>query len=62
MFRTRVLIAVALALAFVVPAKANADLKPLKRVEPEYPSDAARTGTEGSCSSFLRSWDMYSRR
>lgn len=47
MFRTRALLATALALAFVIPAKANADLKPLKRVEPEYPAAAARAGTEG---------------
>lgn len=47
MFRTRILIAAAMALAFAVPAAANADLKPIKRVEPEYPVDAARSRTEG---------------
>ena len=47
MFRTRALLATALALAFVIPAKANADLQPIKRVEPEYQADAARSGTQG---------------
>jgi protein TonB len=38
--------AVALALGAVVPAQA-ADLKPVKRVEPQYPPEAARAGTTG---------------
>lgn len=38
--------AIALALGAVVPAQA-ADLKPVKRVEPQYPPEAARTGTTG---------------
>lgn len=47
MYRPRILIAAALALAFAVPAQAEPELKPIKRVEPEYPRDAARSGTEG---------------
>lgn len=47
MYRTRILIAAALALAFAMPAQAEPDLKPIKRVEPEYPAEAARAGTEG---------------
>ena len=47
MYRSRILIAVALSLAFAMPAQAQPDLKPIKRVEPEYPADAARSGTEG---------------
>jgi protein TonB len=47
MSRTSIFVAAAMALAFVVPAHANPDLKPLKRVEPEYPTDALRAGTEG---------------
>lgn len=38
--------AVALALGAVLPAHA-ADLKPIKRVEPQYPPEAARAGTTG---------------
>jgi protein TonB len=38
--------AVALALGAVLPAQA-ADLKPTKRVEPQYPPEAARAGTTG---------------
>ncbi|TZF89939.1 energy transducer TonB [Cognatilysobacter lacus] len=38
--------AVALALGAVLPAQA-ADLKPVKRVEPQYPPEAARAGTTG---------------
>ncbi len=34
-----------LALSFVLPAQA--ELKPIKRVEPVYPRDAARYGTSG---------------
>ncbi len=47
MYRPRILFAAALALAFAVPAQAEPDLKPTKRVEPEYPTDALRAGTEG---------------
>ena len=39
-------IAAALALAAVAPASAG-DLKPIKRVEPVYPVEAARAGTTG---------------
>ncbi|MFD0738958.1 energy transducer TonB [Lysobacter koreensis] len=35
----------ALALVFAVPA--HADVKPIKRVDPVYPADAARAGTSG---------------
>ena len=38
--------AIAVALAAAVPAQA-ADLKPVKRVEPQYPPEAARAGTTG---------------
>ena len=34
-----------LALSFAAPA--SADLKPTKRVEPQYPPEAARAGTQG---------------
>src|SRR5262245_16703259 len=34
-----------LALSFAAPA--SADLKPTKRVEPQYPVEAARAGTQG---------------
>jgi protein TonB len=34
-----------LAVSFATPA--SADLKPIKRVEPEYPIDAVRSGTQG---------------
>lgn len=37
--------AVAVALAFALPA--HAELQPTKRVEPVYPPEAARGGTEG---------------
>lgn len=43
----RSLIVAALAVAFVAPAFASPDLKPLKRVEPDYPVEAMRAGTEG---------------
>lgn len=35
----------ALALSFAAPA--SADLKPIKRIEPQYPPEAARAGTQG---------------
>lgn len=38
--------AVAVALSFALPAQAN-NLKPIKRVEPQYPPEAARSGTTG---------------
>lgn len=37
--------ATALVLSFALPAQAQ--LKPIKRVEPVYPADAARAGTSG---------------
>lgn len=37
----------AAALLVLAPATAHADLKPLKRVEPAYPAEAARAGTTG---------------
>lgn len=40
------LFAIAFALAAVAPAHA-AELKPVKRVEPQYPPEAARAGTTG---------------
>lgn len=39
-------ITIASAMAFVMPAHA-AELQPIKRVEPEYPADALRSGTHG---------------
>lgn len=39
-------VAVALALGAAMPVHA-ADLKPVKRVEPQYPPEAARAGTTG---------------
>ncbi|MBW3550447.1 MAG: energy transducer TonB [Proteobacteria bacterium] len=46
MFRPVLLAAIAsLALAFTVPA--HAELTPVKRVEPVYPVEAARAGTNG---------------
>lgn len=45
MFRSLV-IAFVVALGAAVPAQA-ADLKPIKRVEPAYPPEAARSGTTG---------------
>jgi len=38
--------ALALALGAALPAQAG-DLKPVKRVEPQYPPEAARAGTTG---------------
>ena len=41
---------IAFAAAFMVAsfaAPASADLKPIKRVEPQYPPEAARSGTKG---------------
>ena len=38
--------AIAMALGIALPAHA-ADLKPIKRVEPTYPPEAARSGTTG---------------
>lgn len=41
---------IAFAAAFLVAsfsAPASADLKPIKRVEPQYPAEAARAGTQG---------------
>jgi protein TonB len=35
----------ALIMSFAAPA--SADLKPIKRVDPQYPADAARSGTQG---------------
>lgn len=37
----------ALALTFAVPAAADPELTPIKRVEPQYPPEAARAGQEG---------------
>jgi len=37
--------ATALALAFALPV--HAELKPIKRVDPVYPAEAARAGTSG---------------
>lgn len=45
MFRYRTLAFAALALAFALPA--HAQLSPIKRVEPTYPVDAARSRVEG---------------
>jgi protein TonB len=42
---SRLAAAAALALAFIAPA--HAELKPIKRVEPVYPPEAARSGTTG---------------
>ena len=39
--------AAALVLAMTLPAAHAGDLKPLKRVEPVYPPEAARSGTTG---------------
>ncbi|MBF6022488.1 energy transducer TonB [Lysobacter niastensis] len=36
----------ALVLSFATPAL-SAELKPIKRVEPQYPAEAARAGTQG---------------
>jgi protein TonB len=40
-------IALALGAATTAHAAAAADLKPIKRVEPQYPPEAARAGTTG---------------
>lgn len=45
MSRARILIPALLALSFALPAHAN--LTPTKRVEPQYPAEAARAGTQG---------------
>lgn len=45
--RHPVLFAVAAALAFAASAPAHAELKPIKRVDPVYPPEAARAGTTG---------------
>jgi len=45
MSRARILVPALLALAIAFPAHAN--LSPTKRVEPDYPVEAARNGTEG---------------
>ena len=37
----------ALAASFSVTATAGPELKPVKRVEPQYPAEAARSGTQG---------------
>lgn len=37
----------ALALMFAAPAVAEPELSPIKRVDPQYPAEAARAGTEG---------------
>ena len=47
MSRPSILVAAVLAVAFVAPAHADPELKPIKRVEPEYPTDALRARTEG---------------
>lgn len=44
--RHRLLSAAALA-ALIAASPAQAELKPVKRVEPTYPPDAARAGTTG---------------
>ena len=43
--RHSILLAAAAMLAFAAPA--HAELKPIKRVEPVYPPEAARAGTNG---------------
>lgn len=45
MSRRPAIVAALLALACALPAHAN--LKPTKRVEPQYPPEAARAGTTG---------------
>lgn len=47
MRNTVALAAVALVMALAAAAPAHAELKPIKRVEPVYPPDAARQGTTG---------------
>lgn len=46
MLRTT-LVAATLALSLAFAAPAHAELTPLKRVDPVYPPEAARAGTEG---------------
>lgn len=41
------LAAVLSTLTLAPPAAAAPDLSPIKRVDPQYPADAARAGTEG---------------
>ncbi len=41
------LFAVTAAIALLFAAPAHADLKPIKRVDPVYPPEAARAGTNG---------------
>ena len=43
--RSRILVPALLAMAIALPAHAN--LSPTKRVDPQYPAEAARNGTEG---------------
>lgn len=45
--RHRFMPAAAAALALLFLAPAHAELQPIKRVEPEYPEDALRTGKTG---------------
>ena len=45
--RHPILFAAASAMALLFAAPAHAELKPIKRVEPVYPPDAARAGTSG---------------
>lgn len=45
--RHPVLLAITIASALAIAAPAHAELKPIKRVEPEYPADALRSGTNG---------------
>ncbi|MFD0738959.1 energy transducer TonB [Lysobacter koreensis] len=45
--RHPVLLAAATALALLVITPAQADPKPIKRVDPVYPAEAARAGTSG---------------
>lgn len=45
--RHPILIAAATALAMAFTAHANAELKPVKRVDPVYPPEAARSGVTG---------------
>ena len=45
--RHPIILAAATAMALLFAAPAHAELKPIKRVEPVYPPDAARAGTSG---------------